>query len=181
MQELRAVKMIHVKIPDERIGVLIGADGSTKRWIEERSGATLRIDSASGSVTIDSPDSLNAMRASDVVKAIGRGFSPEHALRLFDDETLVFDLIDLSDMTQKDLKRVKGRIIGKNGRTRGLIEGLLDVKISVYGKTVGIIGDVAHVQVARKAIGMLLEGAPHGTVYTYLEKKGREWKSLRGF
>ncbi len=173
--------MIHVKIPSERIGVLIGADGSTKRQIEERSGATLRIDSASGSVTIDSPDSLNVMRAGDVVKAIGRGFSPERALRLLDDETLVLDLIDLFNMTQKDLQRVKGRIIGKDGRTRELIESLLDVKISVYGKTVGIIGDPVHAQAARKAIGMLIEGAPHGTVYSYLEKKRREWKSLRGF
>lgn len=173
--------MIHVKVPSERIGVLIGADGSTKRQIEERSGAALRIDSTSGSVTIDSPDSLSAMRASDVVKAIGRGFSPERALRLLDDETLVLDLIDLSDMTQKDIKRVKGRIIGKGGRTRELIEGLLDVKISVYGKTVGIIGYPSHVQAARKAIEMLIEGAPHGTVYSYLEKKRREWKSMSGF
>jgi len=173
--------MIHVKIPSERIGVLIGADGSTKRQIEERSGVTLRIDSESGSVTIDSSDSLSAMRASDVVKAIGRGFSPERALRLLDDETLVFDLIDLSDMTQKDIKRVKGRIIGKDGRTRELIEELLDVKISVYGKTVGTIGDPVRVQAARKAIEMLIEGAPHGTVYSYLEKKRREWKSMQGF
>ncbi|MDI6888420.1 MAG: KH domain-containing protein [Methanocellales archaeon] len=170
--------MIHVKIPGGRIGVLIGADGSTKRQIEERSGATLRIDSESGSVAVDSPDPINAMRVGEVVRAIGRGFSPEKALSLFDDEALVFDLIDLSDVlpTQKDIKRVKGRIIGKNGSTRELIEGLIDVKISVYGKTVGIIGDVARVQVARKAIGMLIEGVPHGTVYAYLEKKRREWK-----
>jgi len=173
--------MIHIKIPSERVAVLIGVDGSIKRQIEKRSGARLRIDSASGSVTIDSPNSLNVMRAGDVVKAIGRGFSPEHALRLFDDEALVLDLIDLSDMTQKDVKRVKGRIIGKNGRTRELIESLLDVKVSIYGKTVGLIGDITCVQVARKAIEMLIEGAPHGTVYSYLEKKRREWKGLRGF
>jgi len=170
--------MIHVKIPGERIGVLIGADGSTKKQIEERSGTTLGIDSESGSVSIDSPDPINAMRAGEAVKAIGRGFSPEKALSLFDDEALMLDLIDLSDVlpTPKDIKRIKGRIIGKNGRTRELIEGLIDVKISVYGKTVGIIGDPMRVQVARKAIEMLIEGTPHGTVYSYLERKRREWK-----
>ncbi|MFU8767103.1 MAG: KH domain-containing protein, partial [Candidatus Methanoperedens sp.] len=34
----------HIKIPQERIAVLVGPKGSTKQLIEEKSTATLNID-----------------------------------------------------------------------------------------------------------------------------------------
>jgi len=51
---------------------------------------------------------------------VARGFSPEKALRLLENEDLVLDVIDLSTLTDSpaDLKRLKGRIIGRNGKTR---------------------------------------------------------------
>lgn len=167
--------MIHIKVPAERVGIIIGSKGATKKMIEERSGVTLRVDSKSGSIEIKSSDPIGEMMAGEIVKAIGRGFSPENAFRLLDDETFVFDIIDLSEIftTQKDIIRIKGRIIGKDGRAREVIEDMSDVKISVYGKTIGIIGAVERVHIARKAIGMLIEGAPHGAVYAYLEKQRR--------
>ncbi|ATZ61013.2 MAG: KH domain-containing protein [Methanosarcinales archaeon Met12] len=168
--------MIHIKVPAERVGVIIGNKGVTKKTIEERSGTTIRIDSESGSIEIESLDPIGEMNAGEVIKAIGRGFSEENAFRLLDDETLVSDIIDLSKIftTQKDIMRIKGRIIGKDGRAREVIENLSDVKISVYGKTIGIIGAIERVEIARRAIGMLIDGAPHGAVYSYLEKQRRE-------
>ena len=165
--------MIHIRVPVERVGAIIGNKGAAKKTIEERSGATLRIDSESGSIEIESSDPIGEMRAGDAIKAIGRGFSAENAFRLLDDETIVFDIIDLSKIftTQKDIMRIKGRVIGKDGRAREVIENISDVKISVYGKTIGIIGAVGRVEIARRAIGMLIEGAPHGAVYAYLEKQ----------
>ena len=50
------------------------------------------------------------------------------------------------------------------------------VKLSVYGKTIGMIGDPEQLATARAAIDMLLDGAPHGAVYSYLEKRRRELK-----
>jgi ribosomal RNA assembly protein len=174
--------MIHIKVPVGRVGVIIGRKGATKKLIEEQTNISLHIDSESGSVEILSPDPLNEMRAGDIIKAIGRGFSPENAFRLLDDD-LVFSLIDLSKIlsTPNDIIRIKGRIIGKDGKTREMIESLCGVKVSVYGKTVGVIGVPEWAQIARKAIGMLIEGAPHGAVYAYLEKQRREQYLHAGF
>ncbi len=167
----------NVKAPRDRIGVIIGTNGSTKSEIEKRGEVTIDIDSEEGVVIIES-DSINALRAADVVKAMARGFSPERAYRLFDDEMVVLDVLDLSKRvnTPKELKRIMGRIIGKDGKTRELIESLTGSFISVYGKTVSVIGYPEQTQIVRKAIEMLVEGAPHGTVYGFLEKKKKELK-----
>lgn len=169
----------YIKVPLERIAVLLGPKGSTKELIEEKSTATLNIDSDSENVEIQDPkDALKGMRAREVVHAIARGFSPEKAMKLFDDENLMFETMDLSNIarTEKDLERIKGRIIGSGGKTRDLFENLTDTNISVYGKTVSLIGYPEQNRVARKGIDMLLEGAAHGPVYRFLEKKRSELK-----
>jgi ribosomal RNA assembly protein len=167
----------NIKVPYDRIGVLIGISGSTKSEIEKRGEVTIDIDSKAGTIIIES-DSINALRAVDVVKAIARGFSPERAYRLFDDEMVILDIIELSKSvsTPKELKRIMGRIIGKDGKTREIIESLTGSYISVYGKTISVIGYPEQTQIVRKAIEMLVEGAPHGTVYGFLEKKKQELK-----
>ncbi|MDD2777808.1 MAG: KH domain-containing protein [Methanocellales archaeon] len=170
---------MYVKVPLERVGVIIGANGSTKNIIE-KIGVNLNIDSKIGSIQINSPDSLKEMIAGEVIKAIGRGFSPEKALLLLEDEMLMLDIIDLSKIltTKKDMIRVKGRIIGKGGKTRELMEELTGAKISVYAKTVGIIGTPDRIQIVRRCIEMLIKGAPHAFVYSYLERQKRERRPM---
>ena len=70
--------------------------------------------------------------------------------------------------------RLKGRVIGQEGKSRKIIEGLTETYISVYGKTISIIGQAENVSVARRAIESLLAGSNHATVYRWLEKKRRE-------
>jgi len=148
-----------------------------KSLIEEKSKSKLEIDSETGTVTItSSEDPLMGMRVSDLVRAIGRGFSPERALVILDDEMLMLDVMDLSKMvgTKSDMARLKGRIIGKDGKTREIMEKLSGSKVSVYGKTIALLGYPEQIRVARAAIEMLLDGAPHGNVYSFLEKKHQE-------
>ena len=169
--------MQHVKVPQDRIGVLIGEGGETMREIESRSEVRLDIDSESGSVAIESVgDPITALVAPDIVRAIGRGFKPDAALSLLDDEMRMFDLIDISDKTRNDndLRRQKGRLIGENGRTRELMEELSGADVVIYGSTIGMIGDPEEVEAVRRATGMILDGAPHGAVYSFLERKHRE-------
>jgi len=168
---------MYVKVPLDRVGVIIGANGSTKSIIE-KIGVNLNIDSKMGSVQISSSDSLKEMMAGEVIKAIGMGFSPEKAFLLLKDEMIMLDTVDLSKIlkTKKDVTRVKGRIIGSNGKTRELMETLTGAKISVYVKTVGIIGTPNQIQIVRRAIEMLVKGAPHAPVYGYLEKQKKERK-----
>jgi ribosomal RNA assembly protein len=165
---------LEIKIPEERIGVLVGPGGSMKHLIEEKTKTAIEIDSETGTVTVvSSEDPLSALRVLDLVKAIGRGFSPERALAILEDEMLMLDVLDLSKMvgTKSDMARMKGRIIGKDGKTREIMERLSGAKVSVYGKTVSLLGYPEQIKIARAAIEMLLDGAPHGSVYSFLEKK----------
>ena len=169
--------MQHVTVPQDRIGVVIGAGGETMREIEARAGVRLDIDSESGSVAIEETDDpVAALVAPDVVKAIGRGVNPETALSILDHDLRTLELVDLTEHTRNDndLQRKKGRIIGENGRTRELLEELTGADVVVYGSTVGAVGGPEELQVVRRAVGMLLDGAPHGAVYSYLERKSNE-------
>ena len=175
-----------VRIPKERVGVLIGPDGKVKEHIEEKLKVKLEIDGEQGNVTINLDENAGdpslLFRAKDVVTAIGRGFSPEHAFRLIRDEDAVFDVIDLRTIfgrSESDIKRIKGRIIGMNGKTRRIIEELTSANVVVYGFTVGIIGTFEQADAARNAIQMLIEGCQHHSVYNFLAKKRREMKKQR--
>ena len=156
---------MNVKIAIERIGVLIGVNGNVKKKIEETLNVKLKIDSESGDVQIilnpNTEDPSSIFRARDVVLAIGRGFSPERAFRLLENEEVMLRIIDLKDIfgrSPSNFKRVKGRVIGKEGKTRRLIEELTGAQVSVYGKTISIIGTPEEVEVAEEAIKMLIKG-----------------------
>jgi ribosomal RNA assembly protein len=171
--------MQHIRIPRERVGVLIGKDGEVKKAIESYSGCTLNIDSETGLVEIEEGgDPLGMLKCMDVVKAIGRGFNPQVAMKLFESDFIMLDIIDLSgSFTTKDaLRRIKGRIIGKDGKIRRAMEDLIGAYVSIYGKTVSIIGSPPQIKIIRHAVEMLMDGASHSSVLRYLEKKRRELK-----
>lgn len=171
-----------VRIPKERVGILIGEEGKVKQYIEERLQVKLDVDNE-GSVTITltdkAPDPSVLLKAKDVVTAIGRGFSPEVSSRLIRNEDEIFDMIDLRlvfGRSESDIKRIKGRIIGADGKTRKLIEELSEANMVVYGHTVGLIGSFEQVDTARNAVQMIIEGCQHHTVYKYLQRKRSELK-----
>jgi ribosomal RNA assembly protein len=179
------MSQIFLKIPVERAGVLIGDKGSIKFELEKGTGTTITVDGKLGDVVIEAPsggsDPSGILKARDLVNAIGRGFSPEKAFRLFDDNQII-EVIDLKEIvgdSRNTLVRVKGRIIGENGKTRRLIESLAGVWVSVYGHTVTLIGDYEEMRVAKEAIELLLKGCQHGTVYRYLNKEHLELKKRK--
>jgi ribosomal RNA assembly protein len=175
-----------VRIPKERVGVLVGPDGKVKQKIEEKLMIELQIESEAGGVTIVLSERTNdpslLFRAKDVVTAIGRGFSSDHAFRLLRNDDDIFDFIDFRVVfgrSESNIKRIKGRIIGANGKTRKLIEELTDASVVVYGHTVGFIGTFEQVDAARNAVQMLIDGCQHHTVYKYLQRKRSEFKKQR--
>ncbi len=172
------MNVLEIEIPEDRIGALIGKDGEIKKLIEEKTGCKLKVSSKFGFVRIECEDAIGFMKAKDVVTAIAHGFSPEIALRLLDDEMLVLEVIDLSALiSESAMRRIKGRIIGKEGRMKRQIEETLNVNISIHGKHVAIIGEVENVAAAREAVMMLVDGAQHSTVIKFIERKKRELKS----
>lgn len=170
------MESIEIKVPSDRIGVIIGKEGSVKKAIEEKTECKIKIDSKNGVITLTrGENAVGFLKAKDVINAIARGFNPEIALKILDDDFTVLETIDLSSyVSQKSMERIKGRIIGKEGKMRRLIEETLNVHVSVYDKYVSIIGNFENVSAAREAIEMLIDGAQHSTVQKFMEKKKRE-------
>jgi len=161
-----------LKIPRDRIAVLIGKKGETKDLIGVETSTEVDVDSKEGDVTISGEDGLGLYTAKEIIKAIGRGFNPDIALLLLKPD-FGLEVISLEQFapTKNAQLRLKGRLIGKAGKARATIEELSGAYVCVYGKTVSILGGVDSLTIARKAVEMLLTGSPHRNVYKWLEKQ----------
>ena len=165
-----------VRVPKNRIGVVIGVGGKVRKELEEATKTKIVIDSETGEVEIFSTpemdDPVLLWKARDIVKAMGRGFSPERAFKLLDD-AYYFEVIPLKQYVGEkpnQLRRVKARIIGKEGRTREMIEKFTGCNVVIAGNTVSIIGEYENLKIAKEAIIMLINGAKHSQVYKFLEQ-----------
>jgi ribosomal RNA assembly protein len=173
-----------LKVPLDRIGVLVGKQGSTKAEIEKTCNVSLTIDSKTGEVTVrlkGSIEETEPFKAIAIINAISRGFSPERAFKLLSD-SCILETIDLREYVgrSKDaLTRIKGRIIGLRGKARRVIEELTGTEISVYGHTVAIIGEPEGVKLASDAVKMLASGSQHSTVYRMLQRAKQQAKFER--
>ena len=174
-----------IKVPAERIGVLIGKKGAVVERIKQECAVDVEIESETGNVIVgyDTKSLLegNPFKALEIISAIARGFSPEKAFKLLHEDT-VFQLLDMRDYvgnSQSSISRVKGRIIGERGKSRRTIEELSGADVSVYGHTVGFIGIFDAIKVAIEAIILLLKGSSHRTVYAMLQNYRRKLKQER--
>ena len=172
----------YLKIPQNRIGALIGNKGDVKKSIEKATETILDIDSEDGTVYItpqeNMSDPLGVWNANHIVKAVARGFNPEVALKLVDDD-IYLEVIKLPlyiGKSKNALSRYKGRIIGQNGKTREIIMDMAEVQMAIYGKTVSLIGEMDNIMIAKEAIEMILKGSRHKSVYSFLERKKDELK-----
>ena len=172
----------YLKIPQNRNGALIGNKGDVKKSIEKATETILDIDSEDGTVYItpqeNMSDPLGVWNANHIVKAVARGFNPEVALKLVDDD-IYLEVIKLPlyiGKSKNALSRYKGRIIGQNGKTREIIMDMAEVQMAIYGKTVSLIGEMDNLMIAKEAIEMILKGSRHKSVYSFLERKKDELK-----
>lgn len=183
-----------VRIPAARVAVLIGRRGRTKAAIEKGCSVSLDVDSSDGTVTVRSEgagdggagdggagSSFRPLKAAEIVAAIGRGFAPDRAMSLLDGERSlhIMDLREFAGRSPSQIGRVKGRIIGERGRARKSMESLTGASISVYGRTVAVIGTAASLKMAVEAIASLSSGSMHGAVYGRLEAARRRQKAER--
>ena len=164
-----------LKIPKERVAVLIGKKGETKKQLEDSTNSKIEIDSNEGDVFITGKDALSLFACREVIRAIARGFNPDVAQLLLRQD-YGFELIDIVDYakTKNDELRLKGRVIGESGKSRRLIEDFTETNICVYGKTIGIVGQLEQIPMARRAISALLAGSMHAKVYKMLEREARK-------
>ncbi|HID72908.1 TPA: RNA-processing protein [Candidatus Micrarchaeota archaeon] len=178
---------LYVNIPLERVGALIGEKGEVKEELMRRTRTLITVDSENGVVIIEpeSPDvpPYSVMKAQEVVKAIGYGFPPQKAFRLLDEDQVlvVIDLKRFAGDSPNHLKRIKGRIIGENGKARRTLEEVTGTYIVVGEAHVAIIGGYEEAEIARRAVEMLVEGRRHSTVYRFLERAMSGVKRRRMF
>ena len=174
-----------VRIPVERVGAVIGKEGATKRFLEAEMGVHLSVDSKEGLVTVKAESALKTdpFSATRVIEAIGRGFSPQRARRLLDDGTAleVIDLRDYAGRSVNSLERIRGRVIGLKGKSRRVIEELTACHLSVYGRTVAVIGEAGQVQLASEAVRSLAKGSQHKSVYNSLQRARTKRKMEKMF
>lgn len=149
-------------VPKKRIGVL--KDKETRETIEKVLDVKLSFED--NMIEIEG-EGINLYKAKNVVKAIGRGFTPEKAFRLFDDEE-VLEIIDFGDHTDKKVKIIKSRLIGTKGKTRKKIEYFSKCSVSIYGDTICLIGRHDQIAVAEEAVKRIIRGSKHTKVYSYL-------------
>ncbi len=171
--------VLFARIPEDRVGVLIGPGGRTRREIATRTGAEVVVDTEEGEVRLSSPDTdpMASLTARDIVLAIGRGFSPERAMRLLRKDTFL-GVLDIKFTTghheKAALRRIRARVIGTRGRARSRIEELSGCSMSVYGSTVALIGNEEQLERGTRAVELLLRGSEHSTVFHLLARLRRE-------
>tara|TARA_B100000424_G_scaffold170102_1_gene130972 strand:+ start:3247 stop:3993 length:747 start_codon:yes stop_codon:yes gene_type:complete len=167
------------RVPKDRIAVLIGAKGATRKELERAAGCKhIQIDSVTGEIDVTWPepgefDPVKALKLPDVIKAVGRGMAPNRAIQLLQDDWF-FEIVDLREHVGKkssQQRRIRARIIGSEGKIRKMIEQHTGAEISIYKSTVVLVGDGEGLSSARQAIEMLARGSEHGTVMKFLERE----------
>lgn len=162
-----------IRVGQNRLAVIVGTDGKVKRKIQKKTNTKIEVDSSLGEVIITSNQTFFEIHlAKKIVTAIARGFSPENAFYLLKDNYSL-EVIYLDDFIKNSKHRhrqIKGRVIGREGRIKQIIEKRYNCILSIYGKTVSIIGDEDRIKNAREAVEKILSGAKHSTVLKTIKR-----------
>ncbi len=163
------------RVPKDRIAVLIGKGGQTRKMIEQACGGEISVNSHTGDVSIkwsEDTDPIKRMKMPDVVTAIGRGLAPKRAIQLIEDDMFlrIYDIREWVGRQPNQTRRMRSRLIGTNGRIRSLIEEMSNCEIAIYGSTVVVIGDREGLALSTPAIEGILGGSEHSTVLFGLEQ-----------
>jgi ribosomal RNA assembly protein len=175
-----------IRVPGDRLGALIGPKGKNKKRVEATFQVDLSIDGETGNVEIKiRPDQMDVsvlFTVRKIIQAIGRGFSPNKAFTLMNEdyEFAIIHIEEYVGRSKNAQNRVKGRIIGKEGRSRIMLEELTECLVSIYGGTVGIIGPYEMIPIAKEAVEMLINGSFHKTVWNHLYAYRRKMKKEKG-
>lgn len=123
-----------------------------------------------------SGNSIDEYEASMVLEALNFGFPLKSALSLKDEE-MMLTIIPIKRVSRrKDLEVVRGRVIGREGKTKRTIEDVSNCEIALKNNEVAIIGSAESIEEAKAALTKLISGAKEANVYKYLEDRNRDKK-----
>jgi ribosomal RNA assembly protein len=108
--------------------------------------------------------------AEKIVQALNFGFPIDIAL-LLTEEYYLFEQVNIKSTSRtSNLERVRGRIIGTQGKTLKTLSHVSNCHFELKDNEVGIIGTAEQIPAARQAILSLIKGSKQSNVYSYLEK-----------
>lgn len=163
----------YFSVPDQQFNKVKSELNIIKKTIEGKGNCSLELDEKDRRVILkcESTGIYEFMRISKVIEAIIIGFSYVSALRLMDEskDLVIINLKDYASNPQHE-RRIKARIIGESGKVKRNIQELTSTEIIIADHVVSIIGKAEDVELAKRAIQMLIEGKEHSTVYKFLNR-----------
>ncbi len=145
----------------------IGRVVKNKSQVENELGVKIAVKGREVSIEGTPEDEYYAER---IVEALNLGFPAEIAI-LIKEEDYVFEILNIKSYTKrKDFERIRGRIIGTDGKTLKVLESLTKCFFEVKDNNVGIIGHADNIKNDQEGIISLIRGAKQSKVYSYLEQ-----------
>jgi ribosomal RNA assembly protein len=150
------------KIICEKIIRIIKSKGN----LEKELNVKLEINEKEVSISGKTEDEYIAER---IIEALDFGFPFSSALDIKKDD-FIFEILNIKEhATQKNFERIRGRIIGKEGKTLRTISSLSDCHVELFGNKIGIIGYAENIRAVEEACKLLIRGSKQANVYAYLE------------
>ncbi|MBI2628729.1 hypothetical protein HYW74_01450 [Candidatus Pacearchaeota archaeon] len=141
-----------------------------KDELEKKLKVKITVKGQNTSITSAFDNEVDEYFAERVLLALDYPFLIEDALLLLNEDYL-FEAIHIKDHTKRhDLKVIKGRIIGTQGKTLRVLQDLSNAIIAVKDNDVAIIAESSDFENARQAVISLIKGSKQGNVYARLEK-----------
>ncbi len=113
---------------------------------------------------------VDEYEAEKVIEAINFGFKTEIAIMIKEKE-LSLEILSIKDFTKrKNMREVRGRVIGTKGKTLRTLAELTDCFFEARNNDLGIIGSPEKMKIAQEAVVSLIRGSKQSSVYKYLEK-----------
>ena len=108
--------------------------------------------------------------AEKVIEALDFGFPFANALEI-KKEDYIFEILNIKEYTtKKNFEVIRGRIIGRGGKTLKTISNVSECFLELAGNKLGIIGYAENIRKVEEACKILIRGTKQAHVYAYLEK-----------
>ncbi|MDE1854797.1 MAG: hypothetical protein KGH57_00545 [Candidatus Micrarchaeota archaeon] len=168
--------MHQILIPTKRAELLKGKELMERA--RRRLGCELEIKNENELVI--NGEAFNEYNARVVMQAFARGFEFDTACKLLSDDRF-FESVDMKQIFKNEdqIKRIKARVIGTEGKTKNYIQSVSGADLAIYGDTVSMIGTVDEIKIAKAALEVLLEGGTHKKAYAIMEKAKHRLKEGR--
>lgn len=121
-------------------------------------------------------------RSALLIKAVLVGFSVEDALFVLKDDVYLysFEVCEVKLLKGDHLSRAVGRIVGRQGTTKRVIETTSKTKIAVVDTKVHILGGADNIDVAKDAICRLIMGSEPSKIQNRLRTLSAKLKDKYG-